>query len=87
MNYEPKLTKIELITEIGEFIFQNHHNHNINFYNSMTLFEANNWATLGETHYRAFLEYSDGNTGQEVFRGINASAYLAAFIDNCDIPK
>ncbi len=75
---------IELHTEnFGSFTFTKHFNApDVNPYEAMICFESNNWEKLGETEYVVTLLFEDDTNTTTTFKGINASAYLAEFMEN-----
>jgi len=73
-----EIKEITLNTEKGAFKFAPHFNaEDCNPYEAMKLFESNNWEMLGETSYTVSIEDGEPTT----FKGINASCYLACFIE------
>jgi hypothetical protein len=79
MNCTP--IKIELVTELGTFIFEKHHCSTADFYQAMNNFEANNWEKLGDTSYILHLKFDDGVITQTHFKGMNNTADLAFYMD------
>jgi hypothetical protein len=73
--------KIELITEIGTFKFEQHFNSEADHYQAMLLFQSNNWEQLGETSYRVHTRWPDEMVTSTTFSGINASAHLAEYME------
>lgn len=76
-----QVIKIELITSIGTFKFEKHHCSEADFYQAMLNFESNNWEMLGETSYKVYEQYEDGDIQTITHEGINASCNLSAHFD------
>lgn len=81
-----QVTKIELVSQLGTFTFQDKHNNGDDFYNALCVFEQNNWEMLGEVYYlvhETFEDVVNGGqmTNQTKIDGINASAELACYFD------
>ncbi len=75
-----EITQINLIAENGvTFKFANHWNADADFYQSLVLFESNNYSILGTTSYEVITKFEDGIQTKTKVDGMNASAHLAAF--------
>lgn len=85
------VVKIELVSEIGTFKFEEHFNSTANPYQALCMFESCNWEMLGETHYIVYNKFDDGKIHPTKISGMNASADLYGFVNdeepeyfNCD---
>jgi hypothetical protein len=74
--------KIELITKIGTFKFENHFNSTADFYQAMLNFECNNYQMFNaEIKYKLFSKNGNGDIFETIFEGYNASCFLAGEFD------
>jgi hypothetical protein len=78
-----QVIRIDLITEKGTFKFEPRHTSTADFYQSLLLFEGSNWETLGgaEFNYNVFTKFEDGVITETLLKGVNASADLAAYME------
>ena len=78
---ESKVIKIEIISKIGTLTFTE--------YQELVNFEKNNWKILGETSYRVFRKFEDGDVVDILHSGINGSAHMACDVEGeeIDIPN
>jgi hypothetical protein len=80
----PTVTRLELVTDLGNFTFKPHFNSTADFYEAAVNFESNNWKKLGEVTYKLFLGWPDNTETVKEFKGVNASADLSAVMESTD---
>ena len=74
-----KVIKIELVTNLGTFKFQDNHNSTADAYQAMCHFEHNNWKMFSEIKYVVTSEIGESEV-ENSFSGMNAGAELSAFL-------
>lgn len=78
-----QILRIELHSENFPVLeFKNHFSaREVGPYQALAAFEGANWKLLGECFYKVFLQWEDGGQTEEVFKGNNADANLAEFVE------